>query len=310
MASDVRTGCGAFIIMRLLVTLAASSATTPTYRHRDPESGLELTCSRCPPGSRLLQHCTAARDTRCAPCGAGLYTEFWNYVSECLVCDLCYENQVQRRPCSPAANSECECGEGFYWSTFYCRRQRACPPGHGVKAAGTPYKDVECEPCPDGFYVSPNQTTCHKHTDCKSIGQWRILKGTRWHDNICTTCKDLQKKDGLDLLRAFLPAFFLHPHMNVNKVQRLVKHVLKFSGIQRSAKLPLNELIEFIARWGNQAEAKEFKNLPEQLRRVNLHGAAKNLELKMAKIQNEVKRCSNVVKRHVSGSHSQYMLSI
>lgn len=60
--------------------------------------------------------------------------------------------------------------------------------------SGTPYEDTECVPCGSGYYAAGNreQTTCKEHTNCELNGEKTVLKGTTWHDNICSSC-DMQE---------------------------------------------------------------------------------------------------------------------
>ncbi len=108
----------------------------PSYRRTDPLTGQQLLCDRCPPGTRLRAHCTRSRQTKCAPCGAGLFTEFWNYIPDCLRCVACSDHQRVVQPCNATVDTVCECEEGFFWDQHFCRKHNVCKPGHGVKAPG------------------------------------------------------------------------------------------------------------------------------------------------------------------------------
>uniref|UniRef100_A0A673H9F2 Tumor necrosis factor receptor superfamily member 11B-like n=1 Tax=Sinocyclocheilus rhinocerous TaxID=307959 RepID=A0A673H9F2_9TELE len=95
----------------------------------------QLQCKNCPPGTRLGAHCTSSRETDCVPCGPGLFTEFWNYIPNCLRCGACSDHQRVVRPCNGTVNTVCECEAGFFWDQHFCRRHTECKPGHGVKAS-------------------------------------------------------------------------------------------------------------------------------------------------------------------------------
>uniref|UniRef100_A0A671Q2U7 Tumor necrosis factor receptor superfamily member 11B-like n=1 Tax=Sinocyclocheilus anshuiensis TaxID=1608454 RepID=A0A671Q2U7_9TELE len=174
---------------------AGSAADAHSYRRTDPVTGQLLLCDRCPPGTRLRAHCTRSRQTECAPCGPGLFTEFWNYIPDCLRCDACSDHQRAVQPCNGTVNTVCECEAGFFWDQHFCRRHSACKPGHGVKAPGTPHRDTVCELCADGHYVDVTQThaACVTHSACKTDEQL-VLPGSRWHDNVCATCDHLTQK--------------------------------------------------------------------------------------------------------------------
>uniref|UniRef100_A0A672LER7 Tumor necrosis factor receptor superfamily, member 11b n=1 Tax=Sinocyclocheilus grahami TaxID=75366 RepID=A0A672LER7_SINGR len=112
------------------------AADDPSYRRTDPVTGQQLRCKSCPPGTRLGSHCTSSRETDCVACGPGLFTEFWNYIPNCLRCGACSDHQRVVRPCNGTLNTVCECEAGFFWDQHFCRRHSECKPGHGVKASG------------------------------------------------------------------------------------------------------------------------------------------------------------------------------
>ncbi|XP_052451751.1 tumor necrosis factor receptor superfamily member 6B-like [Carassius gibelio] len=114
---------------------AGLAADEPTYRRTYPATRQQLRCKRCPPGTRLGAHCTSSSETDCVPCGPGMFTEFWNYIPECLRCDACSDHQRVVRPCNGTVNTVCECDAGFYWNQRFCRRHSECKPGHGLKAS-------------------------------------------------------------------------------------------------------------------------------------------------------------------------------
>ncbi|XP_042563261.1 tumor necrosis factor receptor superfamily member 11B-like [Clupea harengus] len=151
----------------------------------------------CEQGYHLVQHCSATHPTKCALCNHGLYTEFWNFVANCLICDTCADNQVISHQCSPSQNTKCVCKEGYFWNRYFCQRHKMCGSGYGVKTKGTPYEDTECELCQRGFYAAgkPGHATLQQYTDCKTNGLITVLKGKTWHDAICASCDNVHKGD-------------------------------------------------------------------------------------------------------------------
>ncbi|MBN3306085.1 TR11B factor, partial [Amia calva] len=167
----------------------------PTYQHQDPVTGKMLSCDHCPPGTHLHSHCTATRQTVCAPCPASHYTQYWNYLYSCQYCNnFCNENQFVKKECSALHNRICECREGYFWDSEFCLKHTECPSGYGIKVKGTAYKDTLCEKCPSGYFSSKTlgHLSCVKHTNCTTLGLKQVLQGTAWHNSLCVPCNDLE----------------------------------------------------------------------------------------------------------------------
>ncbi|XP_030645103.1 tumor necrosis factor receptor superfamily member 6B [Chanos chanos] len=268
-----------------------------TYQRIEPLTGKELTCKRCPPGYRLVSHCTATEQTQCALCPDGLYTECWNYVRNCLLCDVCSSNQVIRHPCTHSHNTVCECDKGYYWHEFFCKRHSVCAQGYAVKTKGTPVRDTECEVCPRGQYASgrAGQAVCVPHTDCKSSGQRLLLRGTSWHDNICATCSDVRAQGWVPFFRNFVHDFFTQRKMSENKLQRFVTKFLRVEGRrvrERSSQLTVDQLVQRLQEWMSHVGAHQVQELPSLLHSAGMTGLANQLEGKMTKIMDEARACS------------------
>uniref|UniRef100_A0A3B1JNF9 TNFR-Cys domain-containing protein n=1 Tax=Astyanax mexicanus TaxID=7994 RepID=A0A3B1JNF9_ASTMX len=81
------------------------------------------------------------REELSAPCRDGFYTEFWNYVPECLPCDPCEVNQEEIRPCTRFHNRVCQCKPGYF-----CKKHTVCSLGKLV-ISGTNWHDNICVTC-------------------------------------------------------------------------------------------------------------------------------------------------------------------
>ncbi|XP_036431406.1 tumor necrosis factor receptor superfamily member 11B-like [Colossoma macropomum] len=140
---------------------------------------VNVVCDHCPPGTHLRVNCTDICHTECRPCSTGFYTDFWNYIPECLPCDLCALNQEETQPCTPSQNRVCQCKEGYRLSDF-CKKHTVCPAGHGIKNKETSYKDTECSG--HGVDGAGGSTQCTPQT---------ALHVDDWHDNVCVTCNSI-----------------------------------------------------------------------------------------------------------------------
>ncbi|XP_067280959.1 tumor necrosis factor receptor superfamily member 11B-like [Pseudorasbora parva] len=225
-----------FYTVLFVPALAALAAGGHTYRRTDPATGHTLLCDRCPPGTRLGAHCTRSRQTECVPCAAGLFTEFWNYIPDCLLCDACSDHQRVVHRCNGTTNTVCECEAGFYWDQHFCKRHTRCKAGHGVKAAGTPHKDTVCEQCADGWFANITQehATCVPHSNC-SAGQHPLLQGSSWHDNVCTTCHQLTEKGWASLLTPVLKGLHIQYGISTQRLEHLVNRRLNKKVRKRDA---------------------------------------------------------------------------
>lgn len=225
-----------FFSLLVVPVLSAVAADDRSYQRRDPVTGEQLLCDRCAPGFRLRAHCTRSRQTECEPCEPGLFTEFWNYIPDCLQCDTCWDHQRVARPCNGTVNTVCECKPGFYWDQHFCKRHTACKPGHGVKAAGTPHRDTVCEVCADGWFADVTQAhaVCVPHSVC-SAEQHRMLSGSRWHDRVCATCQQLTDHGWAVLLKPVLTGLHIQYRIDIQRLQQLVTRRLRKKPSKRHA---------------------------------------------------------------------------
>lgn len=125
-------------VLLLLLPPRADGAATPTYWDTDPQTGEQVECDRCRPGTYLRVRCTATQKSVCAPCPSGSFTELWNYIGKCLRCGVCGPSQVVKRPCTADRDCQCQCQQGFYYrsQSDMCRRHSECPVGQGVLSNG------------------------------------------------------------------------------------------------------------------------------------------------------------------------------
>lgn len=77
-----------------------------------------------------------------------------------------------------------------------------CPPG-------TPHQDTVCNICPNGTFsdVISAQQNCREHRTCGGAGQQLLLKGSSWHDSVCTSCQSTGEISSLQPEHDTFPAF-------------------------------------------------------------------------------------------------------
>ncbi|KAL2103258.1 hypothetical protein ACEWY4_000126 [Coilia grayii] len=174
----------------LLAVLCSGQDADRSYPWKDAQTGEAITCGQCPPGTFVGSHCTKQRPTECLPCAQSHYTEFYNYVEECLMCNYpCTEVQEEVHGCNATHNRVCRCKEGYYSMFDFCLRHTVCPAGEGVKTAGTRERNVECEPCKNGTFsrVSSSSASCQPHKVCAT--HQATIPGDSVYDTFCSLCK-------------------------------------------------------------------------------------------------------------------------
>ncbi|XP_054461579.1 tumor necrosis factor receptor superfamily member 6B-like isoform X2 [Anoplopoma fimbria] len=265
------------LLLLLLSMLAAplhgAAAPRPTFRDTDPTTGVSVRCDSCPPGSYLRSSCTATRKSECEPCPTGSFTELWNYIGKCLRCGVCDHNQVVRTQCTADSDCQCECRQGYYFKKDYgmCYSHSACPAGQEVLAKGTAEEDTVCHDCPNGTFsdtVSAHKN-CTLHKSCDAPGTELVLKGSIWHDSVCTTCNELTSRDGGDYLKEILPSFFLHQKINIKRLRRILH------------KLPTEN-------------ASQIRQLPSILTKLGADSAGERLQNKLHRIDSNLKELCNL----------------
>uniref|UniRef100_A0A3P9P0P5 TNFR-Cys domain-containing protein n=1 Tax=Poecilia reticulata TaxID=8081 RepID=A0A3P9P0P5_POERE len=272
-------------VLLLLPGILLCAAEDPTYQHRDWTTGKILQCKQCRPGSYRTAHCTAAKETQCAPCQSDHYTELWNYLNRCLYCNnFCSQNQEVEHECSSTNNRVCRCKAGFYMMEDFCVTHTECGPGHGVQAIGTPKNDTMCEKCAKGYFSSSSSASdqCVKHQDCSGASVM-LLQGSAFHDTVCGTCESLA--NGGDDLR--LKTSFLSPH------NRII-HKDQEDDFTGDSALPKQRgpLVDVIRAWLAQATPEQLKELAKTMRNSQFSSIGTKLESILDEIKQRNPTCS------------------
>ncbi|KAF7665965.1 hypothetical protein LDENG_00126050 [Lucifuga dentata] len=246
----------------------------------------------------MAAHCTTTTPTECVPCKPEHFTELWNYLSRCLYCsNVCMNNQEVEKECSPVSNRVCRCKAGYYWTDDFCIRHSKCDPGYGVKTKGTSHSNTVCEKCADGFFSNTSSALepCLKHGKCASGGKIVLLPGSRFHDPVCGTCKDLGNGD--EVLRTFLSEFFNLHRIPVVKLKTFVNRYIPISsedGCCRVMVLPEHRglLLEQIKSWLVQAPVEQLKRVPQMFRVSRIFSLAEKIEKRFKEIEQQSLTCS------------------
>ncbi|XP_004077800.1 tumor necrosis factor receptor superfamily member 11B [Oryzias latipes] len=181
--------------LKLMVLFTASlswahqpQAMPPMYLHKDPVTSELLSCSQCPPGTAVKQHCTKGEATECHPCPERQFAENWHWGDTCQYCtSVCKERQLVKQQCNSTHDQICECAPGFHLVVEFCIAHSTCPPGYGVTTLGTPVSDTVCEPCADGYFSVGGSSTdpCRPHRNCSELGLWTLKWGTSTFNSLC-----------------------------------------------------------------------------------------------------------------------------
>ncbi|KAG7478375.1 hypothetical protein MATL_G00079820 [Megalops atlanticus] len=263
-----------FFLLLLASLNNGDQLTRKTYQRTDALTGDIVTCEMCPPGTYVLSHCTTDKRTQCGQCPDGHYTEIWNYVERCRYCGVfCTEEQYEKVKCSPKHNRVCECKAGYYLSVGFCARHSACPPGEGVNQnepgscdlKGTAYADVQCTPCPKGYYSAVHSSTegCQKHSQCAD-GE-RAIPGGRRHNTFCTACKNTGTEEDRTVCDSAVIDFVVQYALRPRELRRLK------NTIRKADKESLDLLHQFISLQRRHRHRPFVKVMLEVLERARLH---------------------------------------
>ncbi|XP_037651124.1 tumor necrosis factor receptor superfamily member 6B-like [Sebastes umbrosus] len=276
------------LLQRRSSLLVDGVAAPLTFRHTDPQTGNSLECDRCAPGTYLRSSCTATRRSECLPCQSGSFTELWNYIGKCLRCGSCGQYQVVKKECSADSDCQCECRQGYYSNSYdICRRHSECQTGQGVLSKGTADEDTVCHSCPNGTYSNTVSAlkNCTQHKSCDAPGLKLVLKGSAWHDSVCTSCQELVLRDGGDYLKEIIPSFLVHQKMTVRRLRQITHKLPSEDGRKQSASgLSLSDLLARINTWVTSATANQIRQLPAILIKTGANSAGERLLNKLQRI--------------------------
>ncbi|XP_029965740.1 tumor necrosis factor receptor superfamily member 21 [Salarias fasciatus] len=161
------------------------------YQHTDPASGARLVCDKCPAGTHVSAHCSAAAVRECSPCPEGTFTRGENGVEQCHRCRApCPEGLLEKTPCTSTQDRTCACPPDSFLSGDgggRCKPHSLCPPGTRVKKKGSEVEDAVCKPCTKGTFsdVASSATKCRNYTNCQAVGLVLLSPGTKETDNVC-----------------------------------------------------------------------------------------------------------------------------
>uniref|UniRef100_A0A8D2AL49 Tumor necrosis factor receptor superfamily member 5 n=1 Tax=Sciurus vulgaris TaxID=55149 RepID=A0A8D2AL49_SCIVU len=149
-------------------------------------------CTKCRPGEKLVNDCSALTATQCVPCSKGEFSDTWNRDRRCHEHKYCDPNLGLRveREGNSETDTTCACEDGRHCTSSTCEscaQHTSCGPGLGVKRLGTGTSDTICEPCPDGFFsnVSSAFEKCHPWTSCETKDLVELQAGTNVTDAVC-----------------------------------------------------------------------------------------------------------------------------
>ncbi|XP_057678479.1 tumor necrosis factor receptor superfamily member 21 [Corythoichthys intestinalis] len=161
------------------------------YQYKDPDSGFQLVCDKCPAGTHVSAHCSLNAVRECSPCPEGTFTRGENGVSQCHHCRTqCPVGQIEKLPCTATQDRVCTCPPNSFLSMEggkECKQHSLCPPGTRVKKRGSETEDVICKPCTKGTFsdLESSALKCQAHSNCKAQGLMLLKVGTRETDNLC-----------------------------------------------------------------------------------------------------------------------------
>ncbi|XP_072488488.1 tumor necrosis factor receptor superfamily member 5 isoform X1 [Notamacropus eugenii] len=151
-----------------------------------------ICCEKCSPGTKLVADCSEVTETQCEPCQEGEFQSSQNHDKYCHQHKYCDPNMHLKIQVEGSSEKDtiCICTDDFHCATpecESCNSHSPCPPGFGVKTAGTGSADTVCERCEKGFFsnVSSTSEKCHPWTRCKATGLVEIQEGTDKTDVLC-----------------------------------------------------------------------------------------------------------------------------
>lgn len=159
------------------------------------ESG-DRCCQRCNAGEYMKTECDGTKETECAKCECGFYTDSPNHVDKCHPCKQCLPSHKKQtlNQCTTKANTVCKCVSGYYCNNAECEHclpVTRCQVGEGVKTPGNGTTNVICAPCGKGTFsnVTDYESPCKPHTRCEDYGGVLKIPGDNKSDAVCGNFK-------------------------------------------------------------------------------------------------------------------------
>lgn len=116
-----------------------------------------------------------------------------------------------------------------------------------MSPAGTADEDTVCYDCPDGTFsdTASSHRSCVEHRSCNASGLQLVLKGSTWHDSMCTSCREDESRGKISVwsacrespARGYLWRFicsFVCWHKHTLNQQHLLKPLIGISHVEQS----------------------------------------------------------------------------
>lgn len=116
-----------------------------------------------------------------------------------------------------------------------------------MSPAGTADEDTVCYDCPNGTFsdTASSHRSCVEHRSCNASGLQLVLKGSTWHDSMCTSCREDESRGKISLwsacrespARGYLWRFicsFVCWHKHTLNQQHLLKPLIGISHVEQS----------------------------------------------------------------------------
>lgn len=147
-----------------------------------------------------------------------------------------------------------------------------------------------CEVCTNGTFSNEvsSESHCILHSNCEAQGLKVMLRGSSWHNTVCSSCEETRTKDGVDYLRQILPSFFTHHQLSLRRLRHVVTKLPSANSrtITRRSVSGLNqsELQAQLDAWILNSSAEHLRKLPQILIETGAHYSADRLQNKLKRI--------------------------
>lgn len=180
-----------------------------------------------------------------------------------------------------------------------CERWAECGTGYGASVIGSPVRNTECSPCPEGTFSNSvsSKSGCSAHSQCQGQRSVVVLKGNAWHDNICSSCEEIQTKDPGHFLRALLPSFFSRHSLSVRRLRHLLTKLLSADGRGKRrhgvSGLTQDQLQTQLNQWISETDLNQIRTLPQLLSEIGAPYAAERLDHKLDRIVTGIRQINH-----------------